>query len=253
MLPLLNREHRRAVQTRLKLDILPQPDDTTCGPTCLHAVYRYLGDPIGLEEVISQVRMLHGGGTFAVFLGCHALRRGYQATMYTYNLNLFDPTWFTMDSDKIRERLHAQLEFKNSPRLEAATEGYLEFLALGGKVLLQDLTGSLIRKYLNRSIPILTGLSGTYLYRTPREYGPKYDYDDIRGTAAGHFVVLSGYEKKRRQVFVADPLHPNPMSQSRQYRVDVDRVACAILLGVMTYDANLLIVHPPPRRRMKRK
>ena len=28
----------------LDLDILAQPDDETCGPTCLHAVYRYFGE-----------------------------------------------------------------------------------------------------------------------------------------------------------------------------------------------------------------
>ena len=36
-------------------------------------------------------RMEHGG-TFAVFLACDALRKGYCATIYTYNLMVFDPT-----------------------------------------------------------------------------------------------------------------------------------------------------------------
>src|SRR5262249_1472255 len=35
---------------RLQLDILPQPDDFTCGPTCLHAIYRYLGDEVPLDK-----------------------------------------------------------------------------------------------------------------------------------------------------------------------------------------------------------
>ncbi len=78
----------------LHVDILPQPDDTTCGPTCLHAAYRYYGDIISLTQVIREVRKLKGGGTLAVFLACHALKRGYQAKIYTYNLHVFDPTWF---------------------------------------------------------------------------------------------------------------------------------------------------------------
>ena len=40
-------------QLRLPVDIEPQPDDTTCGPTCLHAVYRYLGLEAGLDEVVA--------------------------------------------------------------------------------------------------------------------------------------------------------------------------------------------------------
>ena len=36
------------METRLSLDILPQPDELTCGPTCLQAVYRYYDDNISL-------------------------------------------------------------------------------------------------------------------------------------------------------------------------------------------------------------
>ena len=45
-----------SVATRLSLDILPQPDDTTCGPTCLHAVYRFWGDDLPIERIIREVR-----------------------------------------------------------------------------------------------------------------------------------------------------------------------------------------------------
>lgn len=47
------------------LAIETQPDTTTCGPTCLHAVYRHFGDQI-------------------------ALARGYRATIHTWNLEVFD-------------------------------------------------------------------------------------------------------------------------------------------------------------------
>jgi hypothetical protein len=47
---------------------------------------------------------------------------------------------------------------------------------------------------------------------------------------------------------VADPLATNPVGAGQRYEVNIDRVICAILLGVLTYDANLLIVRPPERR-----
>ena len=40
------------MEAKLQFDILPQPDDCTCGPTCLHAVYRYFGDEIPLTQVV---------------------------------------------------------------------------------------------------------------------------------------------------------------------------------------------------------
>lgn len=235
------------METRLTVDILPQPDDLTCGPTCLHAIYRYYGDEISLEQVIEEVPYLEEGGTLDVLLACHALRRGYHAKIFTYNLAIFDPSWFLPDPTgtfDIRERLRAQMAFKPSRKLGVATEAYIEFLDRGGKLRFEDLTTALIRKYLNRGIPVMTGLSSTFLYRSTREYGPRLEYDDVRGVPAGHFVVMCGYDNKQREVLVADPLLSNPVSGSNQYVVRIERVLCSILLGILTYDANLLIIEP---------
>jgi hypothetical protein len=236
------------MKRRLHLAILPQPDSTTCGPTCLHAVYRYHGDEIPLEQVIAQTARLKEGGTLAVLLGCHALEQGYQATIYTFNLQVFDPTWFQPDSPPLAERLRAQMNVKQDPKLHLATQGYLRFLAQGGQMRMEDLTGELIRRHLNRSLPILTGLSATYLYQEPREFGPEDTPDDIRGVPQGHFVVLCGYDRPKRAVLIADPLMPNPLSEEHLYEINIDRVVCAILLGMITYDANLLVIQPRPHR-----
>jgi len=228
----------------LPVEMLPQPDETTCGPTCLHAIYRYWGVQEPLSAVIDRTRKLEGGGgTFAVFLACDALRRGYQTTIYTYNLTVFDPTWFAPGVD-IAERLRRQRAFKHERRLQHATEGYLEFLELGGRLRFVDLTRTLIRGFLRRGLPILTGLSSTYLYRTAREYGPTDTPDDLRGTPSGHFVVLAGYDRKNRTVLVADPYGPHPYGPSHEYWMRIDRVVGAILLGIVTHDANLLVIQP---------
>ncbi len=233
-----------SVETRLHFDILPQPDDTTCGPTCLHAVYKFYGAGLPLDRVVAECPRLDQGGTLASLLGCHALRRGFDARIYTYNLQVFDPTWFAPGAGPLAAKLEAQMAAKTKHRLQVATRSYLEFLALGGTIRLEDLTTSLIRKYLKRGAPILTGLSATYLYRDPREYGPNDDPDDVRGFPSGHFVVLCGYDSATRGVLVADPMMPNPLAPQQQYVVNVDRVICAILLGILTYDGNFLIIEP---------
>src|SRR5690606_10722822 len=77
----------------LEFDIEAQPDDVTCGPTCLQALYSYYKDEIPLKQLVREVKQLRNGGTLAVMLGNNALKRGYRATIYTYNLNVFDPSW----------------------------------------------------------------------------------------------------------------------------------------------------------------
>ena len=228
----------------LPISVLPQPDNTTCGPTCLHAVYAYYGDRISLDDVINETRSLIDGGTLAVFLACHALRRGYKASIYTYNLQVFDPTWFLSPDIDIHERLIRQAEAKDDEKLRDATRGYLEFLSLGGKLKYTDLTTRLLRGLIRKRLPVLTGLSFTYLYRYVREYGPDSMDDDIRGYPGGHFVILSGYNRKDRTVLIKDPYHRSPVVGGPASQVNIDRVICAILLGVLTYDANLLVIYP---------
>jgi hypothetical protein len=228
------------LRTKLRLPVktLPQPDETTCGPTCLHTIYNYWGKTEQLESVIARTRKLeNGGGTFAVFLACDALRSGFQATIYTYNLMVFDPTWFAAGVD-IADRLRQQRKLKREPRLQHATDGYLEFLRLGGRLRLTDLSQALIHGLLRRGMPILTGLSSTFLYRAAREYGPDDTPDDVRGFPAGHFVVMAGYNREKRTVLIADPYGPY-----QEYWVNIDRVLGAVLLGIVTHDANLLVIH----------
>lgn len=230
---------------RLRLAIQRQPDDTTCGPTCLHALYTYYGQRVELTKIIKEVRRLDEGGTFAVCLGSHALSRGFKAEVYTWNLQVFDPTWFSLDQHDMRERMELRRKAKSNRKLLLAMDAYMDFIDRGGDVHFEDLTTALIRKYLTKDIPIIAGLSSTYLYGAMREHGPTMEDDDIRGDPQGHFVVLCDYDKEDRTVLVADPMHPNPAFQGLQYVVEIDRLVCSILLGILTHDADLLIVTPP--------
>jgi len=222
--------------------MLRQPDETTCGPTCLHAVYRYYHDDISLESVVDEAPRLEDGGTLAVMLGAHALRRGYSATIYTYNLQVFDPTWFSPGAPPIASKLLSLSKTRADRKLSAAARAYVEYLALGGDIRFEDLTADLLRRYLRKKIPILTGLSSTFLYRSARELPGSSHADDLNGIPVGHFVVLTGYRETSREVRVADPWHPNPVSTRRSYWVSMSRLVNSILLGIVTYDANLLII-----------
>jgi hypothetical protein len=232
----------------IHLEIQPQPDDVTCGPTCLHAVYGYYGLQVPLPQLIGEVDMLEAGGTLAVMLARHALASGFEADIYTFNLQIFDPTWFADGAPDMVERLETQARAKTDPRLRLATPAYVDYLQAGGRLHFRDLNPALLRGFLGEGKPVLTGLSATYLYRCAREVedGPRLRYDDVRGRPQGHFVVLCGYDRTRRTVLVADPLLPNPVSPTHQYEVRIDRLIGAILLGILTYDANVLVITPRP-------
>ena len=86
----------------------------------------------------------------------------------------------------------------------------------------------------------------TYLYREARVVAETNEQDDIRGTPEGHFVVICGCDA--RTVRVADPYHPNALGTNPVYEVPMDRMLNAILLAIVTYDANLVVLRPPEFR-----
>lgn len=79
----------------LHFTIHTQPDDESCGPTSLHAIYQHYDLNISLQAVLQEVERSHSGGTLGSMLGSHALKQGLQVCLYVNNLNLFDPTWFS--------------------------------------------------------------------------------------------------------------------------------------------------------------
>ena len=229
-------------------DIHRQPDDDTCGPTCLHAVYRYFGDHLELSDLLHEVPSLEGGGTLGVQLATHAVSRGYGADIVTWNMQIFDPTWFEVGRTSLRDKLRGRAESRKSdPKMRLACQAYVTFLDAGGRITFRDLEPSLLRGHLGQGRPILTGLSASFLYREARENAVTRQPDDVGGDPVGHFVVLTGYRAKTREVLVTDPLHPNPLAEFHTYPVQMQRLIGAIYLGVLTYDANLIVLEPPPR------
>jgi hypothetical protein len=226
----------------IPFEIQAQPNDVTCGPTCMHAVYKHFGSTVPFDSVLESVPMLELGGTLAVHLGNDALARGYTAKLLTWNIQVFDPIWFLLTPEAMAERMAMRAALR--PAKAETYTAYLEFLKSGGKIELVDLTPDLLRRNLRRGVPILTGLSSTFLYRNVRERLDDLQDDDVDGEPTGHFVVVTGYDPQTRQAQVADPLFPNPMAAEHIYSVPMARLVGAIFLGVLTHDANLLIVEP---------
>jgi len=228
----------------LPITVPKQPSETTCGPTCLYATYQYYGHKTDLDSVIREVRVLDEGGTLGVAIGLHALDAGFKVSICNYNLALFDPTWFSLESRDLIEKLRSQRDVKAKSKLQLASEYYIEFLEKGGRVFHQELSGKLIARAISHGIPVLTGLSATYLYQTSREIGDDCRSDDIYGEPQGHFVVISGYDLKKKTLKISDPFKGNPHGGTQDYNLPSRRVLSSILLGIVTYDANLLFIEP---------
>jgi len=225
-----------------------QPDDVTCGPTCLRKVYDFYGLELGLDQVVGEIDRNEDGGTLAVFLGISALRRGFRARIFTYDLRIFDPTWAGLPMAELEAKVRARVPYLERAKTIRAAHAHLAFLELGGEICFDELTPTLLKRILDRDHPVLAGLSATYLYRMPRErHDPLTNDlvdDDVAGMPTGHFIVVSGYEHWGRRFIVRDPSAYAPLSADGRHVVDAQRLINAILLGDLTYDAVLLELWP---------
>jgi hypothetical protein len=240
-------EHGR-IAHELRVQRFLQPDDVTCGPTCLRKVYDFYGMEVELGEVLGEIDRNEDGGTLAVFLGISALNRGFRARIYAYDMRIFDPSWFRLPAAELREKVVARMPFLTYAKTLRAAQAYRQFLEQGGEIEFDELTPGLLKSILDRNHPVLAGLSATYLYRFTRERwdeesGKPVD-DDLRGSPTGHFVVIVGYEQWGRAFSLRDPSEHVPVSPDGRQVVDAQRLINAILLGDLTYDAVLLEIWP---------
>ena len=240
-------EHGR-VAHELPVQRFLQPDDVTCGPTCLRKVYDFYGLQAELGEVIGEIDRNEDGGTLAVFLGIAALRRGFAARIFAYDQRVFDPTWVPLPMDALADKVRRRLPHLQRAKTIRAAQAYLRFLEEGGEVGWEELLPALLKRILNRDHPVLAGLSATHLYRMMREWQDPHTgrlrEDDVRGDPIGHFVVISGYRRWGREFVVLDPSAVVPGSADGRLIVDAQRLINSILLGDLTYDAVLLELWP---------
>ena len=230
----------------MNVKILPQPDDVTCGPTSLHAIYHHYGYQISLHRLISEIEMLEGGGTLGVFLGLDALKRGFDATIHSVNLEIFDTTWVNLSMEALADKLRQEYAAKHRAKLRVAIKAYLRFIELGGIVSLKDFKPGLFDRYFKKNVPLIAGVSTTFLYQSKREYTSSDNmsvFDDIHGDPMGHFVVVYG-ENEEKKFLIADPDCTNPIAHDHYYAVERNRLVHSILLGILTYDSLILAVQP---------
>jgi len=237
--------------TRLPFEITPQPTETTCGAAALQSVYRYWGFKLPIERAMREVEHFPDGGTWAVHLGRDALARGFAARIYTCDLQLFDPSWFWDGAGTLAANLRRQLDAgTRSQHQNEQLRAYLDFLGRGGEVRMEELGTELVTRFLRDGVPVIAGLSSTWLYRSTRERWEEERSiaDDLRGTPTGHFVVVHGVDPRRRTFEIADPFLHRPVPGRHDYSVPIRRFFNALMLGVVTSDAKLLVVRPRTRR-----
>jgi hypothetical protein len=228
-------------------DIVPQPEDSACGPAVLHFVYQCHSVNAGsITQMIAQIQRPRWLGSYAPELGCHALRRGMDARIYATDTRIFDPTWFAEPRADLKQKLRDQQVFfrkRSDAEHRAVSTKFLRFLKLGGKVDFSRITPGLIAHLIKEYGPLIADIDSTYFGDEMRYYTSRSGrliQHDLRGGPVGHFVALVGANLKTMEITVADPQNQNPFSDSRIYCADFQHLINALMLE----RGNLLCIRP---------
>lgn len=229
-----------------ELNILPQPDAESCGPACLHAVFRYFHQYTTLEEVIQGVGPKATGPVPMVHLAQDAIDRGFSATLHTCHFNIFDPGWKGLSKKGLLNKLRGMMENLSDKKLMNALYAYIHFLHSGGSLLFDPIDQNLFNKYLCCGFPVLCRINAARHYDHqqdgPLDIHPHMAGRDTTGQAS-KFVVL--YSMHGDVVDVADPYPQNPLGDGHHYPVDAFHLLSSIEADKGTYDASLLVLSPP--------
>jgi hypothetical protein len=189
----------------------------SCIPACSQSVFGYYGESIVQKEIM-EVSENPKLGIALVEAGIFSLKRNYKPLIITNNINIFDPTWFKLDSSKLKLNLNERAKFVDDLN-QFMIDKYIQFLNLGGEINFETISPALFKKYLSMKVPIIMELASTFLYKLAKSSHPGGFDDAIRGQIEGHGVVMAGFNKKDEFLIIDPNLKKSP-SKTGVYWVD---------------------------------
>jgi len=99
------------------------------------------------------------------------------------------------------------------------SKSLLQYLRSGGVLEVSPITQALIDRYLNQDYLLIAGCTDSELWGKLKIPHTQV-FDDIRGRAGGHFVVVFGKNNDDKYL-VSDP-YPTGISESGNYPIDGD-------------------------------
>ncbi len=199
-----------------------QPTGLSCGQTCVSMLLSHYGYDLSPKEVLEEMAGLrtddgHEWGTVTPSLASLCIRKGFGATVYSFDCRITDHSWIDKSPEQILRRLKAIKKKRVIPTLgknvtERFVQAYIDLLTAGGTLIIQPfVTEKLMDGLLKKGPFVTTVCMGAYYgkgrYRSTGLH--KGVLDDVNGTIGTHFLVVYGKNAKG-QYLIADPGRKEP-------------------------------------------
>lgn len=227
----------------MRLNILPQINHQLSGAETLRGIYAYYGEDISMDDLVVSTTRFSNRRLRPLALAIDALERGYAVTVHCCDTRIFDLSWMGLVSSELKEKLEYHKSKADSVHLTQTFDAYIQILEKGGTIDLSEINRAVIRKAVELKAPIIAAVSATHLFHSKREYLDSKDrpvLDDAKGKTAGHLVAVTAWVGK--EITLHDPYLANPITGKAKYKVYISRLMRSILLGVLSYDAQMVVI-----------
>lgn len=226
----------------LEVARLPQPTQSSAGPTSLRMILAFHGMAVPHDEMLEVLPLDPEDGARGPQIGLAALRCGFQVTIIPYERCILRPQWSTLPPATLLEHLErVGLDGSDAgPRGEGVLARiYADYLRAGGELRFAPLSRELLVSYLQQHTPLIAALDAEYLYAASTAA------DHEAGPRQAHFLVVGGYDAATDEFAVSDPWYDIPLANTGgRYRIPSDRLVTAVLLGAEANDAELIAIRP---------
>lgn len=180
-------------------------------------------------------------GTINQQLATWCIGQGYTAKMYTFDCQVIDQSWRTLDKSKLIERLDAAKAGRNVPALgeewsKTYLQSYIDYLNAGGELYIEPYVTTKLLYALLVDGPLLACVCFNTMYGTghSKDIGLRQsEIDDVNGKNTNHSIVIYGVTE-RGDFEIADP-----WQEPGKHIIEPERILAAITAAQIECD-NLL-------------
>jgi len=207
----------------------------SCGPVCLLNIYTHLQLPITLEQIFKDLHITESDNTYLPQLARHSLTLKLDSVILSSNPFTVSPAWKDKSKKEIITLLKSWVTHNNKDEWMLAAVFLLFFLQEGGNLQIVDLSTAIIDEYLDKGYLLLSCIEESWLWEK-RKVINKVEYDDIKGHARGHFVVV--YGKENDNYLVSDPYPTHIKGREGLYEINKQK----LLVSTLVWNKEILAV-----------
>lgn len=185
-------------------------------------------------------------GTVAPELAAFCMKKGFHATVHTFDCRIVDLSWADFPPEKMLARLREVKSTRLIPTLgknvtDLFVQGYIDLLEAGGELRIRPYVTSALLDELLTTGPFMTTVCMGAFYgkgRARRGDDGKGILDDVRGSIGTHFVIVRGRDEAGRYL-IADPGKADGL-----YAVEREHLLGSIMAAQRDCENVLFLIDP---------